>query len=475
VIAIPCLGSTGFWKPTLHLRRGVRGDQAHPSWRWVWDGMRFCVPLIEMGGAPRELLTGTLPTVTGAPGWARELPGEAATFNGSSWYQWGAITIPPARPITVLTVFRVAPTGGVTYQGVTSSARVAGQNDAWTVYGVVNGSRACELWNSNESLAECALGAVVGDAWYAAAFTTDRTGGTPRGAMVRLDTRQLTTAVGTQRTLPTQSAGPTLALGGYGAGDEPLIGAVALAAWLPGVAWTDQQLITWVHDPFAFLIPARVWWMPSTPVAPAGSAARISWTELEIPTALTRGRVSWSELEVPFAPTRGQVSWVELETPTALARGRVSWAELEAPFASTRGQISWAELEAPFALTRGRVSWAEFEAPSIGATSGRVSWAEFEAPFALTRGRVSWAEFEVPFAPTRGRVSWSELEIPTALTRARVSWAEMEAPGAPTRARVSWVELEVPTSAGEVRRMRVRWWLGPWVGAPHEGQGGYLP
>jgi hypothetical protein len=278
VIAIPCLESTGFWKPTLHLRRAVRGDQAHPSWRWVWDGMRFCVPLLDGGGAPRELISGVLGTTAPAgfvdAAWERQLPGDVQTFDGNRWYEWASLSIPPARPITVLAVARV---DNVAFSRCFTAQSRTATSSAWGLFAFAT-TAVCALINAAAPADEVDIGAMALGAWYAIAATTDRTGGTPRGAMLRLDTRQLTTATGTQSTAATATTPPTLAGSPDTGHDEwALNGAVALAAWLPGVAWTDRQLVTWVHDPFAFLIPARVWWMPSAPAPPppgAGPATR---------------------------------------------------------------------------------------------------------------------------------------------------------------------------------------------------------
>lgn len=200
---------------------------------------------------------------------------------------------------------------------------------------------------------------------------------------------------------------------------------------------------------------ARVSWAElEVPTAPR--RARVSWAELEIPDALRRARVSWTELEIPNAPRRARVSWAEIEVPTAPRRARVSWTELEVPTAPRRARVSWAELELPTAPRRARVSWVEMEVPSLDATRrAQVSWAEFEIPNAPRRARVSWVEMEVPTAPRRGRVSWAEFEVPNAPRRARISWAEFETPNAPRRARASWAEMEVPDDPR--RRARMSW------------------
>lgn len=201
------------------------------------------------------------------------------------------------------------------------------------------------------------------------------------------------------------------------------------------VSWTEFEVPTAQSG-------GRVSWTEFE-VPTAFSKGRISWSEFEVPTAISRGRLSWAELEVPTAPAGGRVSWAEFETPFANSRGRLSWAELEVPTAFSRGRVSWSELEIPTALSRGRVSWSEFEVP-LAPSSGRLSWAELEVPTAQSRGRVSWSELEVPFAPTRGRVSWSELEVPFLASYGRLSWAEFEIPSLSSSGRLSWTELELP-------------------------------
>jgi len=163
----------------------------------------------------------------------------------------------------------------------------------------------------------------------------------------------------------------------------------------------------------------------------AGRQVKIDFVELETPdvSADRRARVSWAEVELPTAPRRGQVSWAELEAPSGPRRAEVSWAELETPDAARRVEVSWTEMETGNAPRRAEVSWAELEIP----------------PLPSRRGQVSWAEMEVGNAPRRAEVSWAELETPPANRRAEMSWAELETPAGPRRVEISFTEFEVPT------------------------------
>ena len=181
-----------------------------------------------------------------------------------------------------------------------------------------------------------------------------------------------------------------------------------------------------------------------------------------------RGRVSWAEMEAPTAPRRARVSWAEAEVPTAPRRGRVSWAELETPdVPPRRGQVSWAELEVPeLSATdrKGQVSWAEFEAP-LAPRKGRVSWAELEAPLAPRRVLNSWAELEVPLSPRRVLASWAELEVPPDYNRrGQVSYAELQVPEK-SRLLLSWAEFDAGQGAGP--ESNILWRLMHWFRRSH--------
>jgi len=266
------------------------------------------------------------------------------------------------------------------------------------------------------------------DAW---GLSTGVGGGTPDAPQTELtDFDGAGSGMGQVSSWKTQTTAASTTMG-WTVGTSQGRAAAVAAAFTKTAGTTDRQ----ARVSFAELE------VPSAP-----RRAEVSWAELEVPTAPRRAEVSWAEMEIPTAPRRVQVSWAELELPDAPREAQVSWAELEVPDAPRRAQVSWAELEIPNPDRRVEVSWAEFEVPNAPTTDreAQVSWAEFEVPDGARRVQVSFAELEVPLAPRRGQVSFAEFEVPLGVRRAQVSWAEFEVPTAPRRSQVSFAELEVP-------------------------------
>lgn len=178
---------------------------------------------------------------------------------------------------------------------------------------------------------------------------------------------------------------------------------------------------------------------------PPDDRGRMSWGEIETPTAPRRGRASFAEVETPTTPRRGLVSWSEAETPTAPRWVQDSFVELEAPTAPRRGCTAWGEFQTPDVARRGLTGWAELETP-VAPRFGRMSFTEAEAPEAPRRAELAWSEAEVSLAPRRASLSWLELQTTDAPRLARLSFVEFEGPTAPRVARSSFAELEAPTS-----------------------------
>jgi hypothetical protein len=382
-LTVPALETSGLWKPTLHLQRNVRGDLCHPEWRWVWQGMRFLAPLWEMGGDAQDVISGIRGTPTGTPGWARDVPGETATFNGTPFWIFNGVSIAPARPITVLVVLR--PDQNTTEDRAATANAGTASNQAWAVWthNITTGVGALRLINWSLSTPEISVGTMTAGTWYAGAMTTDRQGGTPLGAMLNLSTRALTTATGTQQTLPTQQDNPLIANAPTttqaGGGPYQFVGALALVAWLPGVAWSERQLIQWVHDPFAFLIPARRLWalgfVPAGGVTVSASAsppweavARVSPTSRVGPweavarLAPVARSAPWESL-ARVAPQSGVSPWESVTRATAATTG--PWEGLAR--ASTARAVPWEGLGRM--VRPGSVAWESIKPVSRSLTS----------------------------------------------------------------------------------------------------------
>jgi hypothetical protein len=347
-LSVPALETSGLWKPTLHLQRNIRGDLCHPEWRWVWLGMRFLAPLWEMSGDAQDVISGIRGTPTGTPGWDRDTPGETASFDGTPFWIFNGVSIPPARPITVLVVLR--PDQNTAQDRAAAANAGTASNQAWAVWthNITTGVGALRLTNWSLTTPEVTVGTMTAGTWYAGAMTTDRQGGTPRGAMLNFSTRALTTATGTQQTLPTQQDNPLIANAPTttqaGGGPYQFVGALALVAWLPGVAWSERQLIQWVHDPFAFLIPARRLWAPG--FVPTGQTIPVGQSlESDVAQAVARlkRRTVGQVLETDLAQPVGRIK--------ALALVQAAESDLAQPIARLKtrlvGQVVEIDLAQP--------------------------------------------------------------------------------------------------------------------------------
>jgi hypothetical protein len=380
-LTVPALETSGLWKPTLHLQRNIRGDLCHPEWRWVWRGMRFLVPLWEGGGPPREVLSGIPATVVGTPGWARSQPGEVGDFDGGvNYYYWPDITLSHDRPVTVLCVFLEKGTTPLSYQSPTADARTRSPSN-WVVFSQAGGATfRLQLAENANGLVEVDLGAISGNVWYAAAMTTDQQGGTPRGAALRMDTRAIQTATGTQLNVVMGGPGPVIAASSDADPNSTYLnGQVALVAWL-NAAWSERQLLQWVNDPFAFLIPARRLWAPGfvpptggVPVSASASppweaVARVSPTSRVGPwEAVARvapvGRSAPWESLARVAPQSAVSPWEAVTRATAATTG--PWEGLGR--ASTARAVPWEGLGR--IVRPGSVAWESIQPVSRSLTS----------------------------------------------------------------------------------------------------------